>query len=508
MVGSGTFATNMKVLEMGAFDAIMGYDCLKTHSPMTCHWENRTLKFVANGKKIFLQGIRPPPLELQEIRVEQLAKWCAGNEVGAFAIVETLDTTAEQSPPPEVQIVLYQYQDIFEDPKTLPPERPLDHTIPLLPNAIPVNSKPYRYSPLHKDEIEKQVNELSAAGLITPGTSSFTSLVLLVHKKDGSWRFCMDYHKLNDITVKNRFPMPIINQILDELVGATYFSKLDMRSGYHQVRMKKEEEHKAAFKTHHIYYQFKVMPFGLTNAPATFQCIMNTVLEPFLRKFVLAFLDDILIYSPDLESHVQHLRMVLDKLREHKLYMKLSKYSFAQSQLAYLGHIITEKGVAADPSKIESMVNWPILNSITELRGFLGLTGYYRKFIHHYEILAKPLTNLLRKKQFEWSHVAQQAFVQLKHTMISTPVLAIPDFALPFIVETNACDLGIGAVLMQNDQLVAYLSKALGPLHQKLSIYEKEFLVLIMAVETWRPYLQRQEFIIRTDRKSLSHLTE
>lgn len=371
-----------------------------------------------------------------------------------------------------------------------------------------MNSKPYRYSPLHKDEIERQVKALLSAGLISHSTSPYASPVLLVQKKDGSWRFCVDYRKLNDITAKNRFPMPLIDEILDELVGTKYFAKLDMRAGYHQVRMKLEDEHKTAFKTHHGHFQFRVMPFGLTNALATFQCLMNDVLSPFLRKFVLVFLDDILIYSPSLDTHIDHIKQVLLKLREHNLFMKMSKCTFAQQQLEYLGHIIFYKRVATDPTKTEAMLQWPVPQTVTELRGFLGLTGYYRKFVKHYGIIAKPLTLLLRKKQFEWSEAAQHAFEALKLAMTTTPVLALPDFTTPFIVETDASDVGIGAALMQKEQHVAFLSKALGPLHQKLSIYEKEFLALIMAVEKWRPYLQRQEFTIRTDHKSLSYLNE
>ena len=352
------------------------------------------------------------------------------------------------------------------------------------------------------------MKQLLAAGLITQSCSPFACPVLLVLKKDGSWRFCVDYKKLNDITVKNRFPMPLIDEILDELARTTYFTKLDMRSGYHQVRMKQEDEFKTAFKTHQGHYQFWVMPFGLTNAPATFQCIMNEILAPFLRKFVMVFLDDILIYSPDFETHIHHLTLVLDKLRENQLFMKASKCSFAQTKLEYLGHIISDKGVATDPSKIEAMITWPVPTTVTALRGFLGLTGYYRKFVQHYGLIAYPLTQLLRKKQFQWNAQAQQAFEQLKQAMASTPVLALPDFNEPFIVETDASDVGISAVLMQKGQPIAYLSKALAQQHKHLSIYEKEFLALIMAVEKWRQYLQHHEFIIRTDHKSLTYLTE
>jgi hypothetical protein len=267
-----------------------------------------------------------------------------------------------------------------------------------------------------------------------------------VLKKDGSWRFCVDYKKLNAMTIKNRFPMPLVDEILDELAGTRYFSKLDMHSGYHQVRMQQGGEYKTAFKTHQGHYQFKVMPFVLTNAPATFQCIMNEVLAPFLRKFVMVFLDDILVYSHTWETHMAHLRQVLLKLREHKLYMKSSKCSFAQIQLEYLGHIISDIGVAIDPSKTEDMLKWPVPTNVTELRGFLGLTGYYRKFVKYYGVIAIPLTQLLKKNQFIWSEQAQEAFEALKQAMVR--VLALPDFQQSFIVETDACESGIGATLL------------------------------------------------------------
>ena len=236
--------------------------------------------------------------------------------------------------------------------------------------------------------------------------------------------------------------------------------------------------------------------------------MMNEVLQPYLRKFVLVFLDDILIYSPSWESHLAHLRLVLLQLRHHNFFLKRSKCSFAQDQIDYLGHIISRAGVATDPAKTEAMLAWPTPTTVTELRGFLGLTGYYRRFVPHYGIVAKPLTNILKKQQFIWTTAADQAFQDLKHLMAHTPVLALPNFGDPFVVETDACATGVGAVLMQHGRPIAFLSKALGPQHQQLSIYEKEFLALIMAVEKWRSYLQRQEFIIQTDYKSLSFLTE
>jgi hypothetical protein len=250
------------------------------------------------------------------------------------------------------------------------------------------------------------------------------------------------------------------------------------------------------------------MPFGLTNAPSTFQCLMNELLQPFLRKFVMVFLDDILIYSPSLAKHEQHLQQVLEVLQTNKLFLKFSKCSFAQKSLEYLGHIILVDGVATDPTKTQAMLKWPQPTNVTELRGFLGLTGYYRKFVRHYGLIAKPLTQLLKKKGFGWNETATKAFLALKTAMMTTPVLALPNFSDTFTIETDACMDGIGAVLMQKGKVVTFLSKALGEKHKHLSIHEKELLALIMAVDKWRQYIQHQEFLIKTGHKSLAYLNE
>lgn len=302
--------------------------------------------------------------------------------------------------------------------------------------------------------------------------------------------------------------MPVIDELLDELAGAKIFSKLDLRAGCHQIRMLPGDEAKTTFKTHQGHYQFRVMPFGLCNAPATFQCVMNTVLRPCLRRCVLVFMDDILVYSASVEEHVQHLREVLQLLLDHQLFVKESKCSFACDTLEYLGHIVSANGVATDPRKTQAMQDWPLPTTVTELRGFLGLTGYYRKFVRNYGVIARPLTNLLKKKGFHWDAAATAAFEALKLAMVTTPVLQLPDFSKKFVVETDACDTGIGAMLMQDDHPLAFLSKPLSAVHQQLSIYEKEFLALLMAVDRWRPYLQRDEFVIRTDHHSLCFLED
>jgi hypothetical protein len=224
-------------------------------------------------------------------------------------------------------------------------------------DARPPNSKPYRYSPLQKDEIERQVTEMLRSGVITHSMSPYAAPVLLVKKKDGSWRFCIDYRRLNLATIKNKFPLPIVDELLDELAGASFFSKLDLRAGYHQIRMRPEDEEKTAFKTHHGHFQFRVMPFGLTNAPATFQCLMND----YARKFVIIFLDDMLVYGASLQEHEIHLRLVLACLRQHQLYVKDSKCSFVQDCIEYLGHVISKDSVAIDAEKTQAMQAWPYL---------------------------------------------------------------------------------------------------------------------------------------------------
>ncbi|KAJ4786652.1 polyprotein [Rhynchospora pubera] len=361
---------------------------------------------------------------------------------------------------------------------------------------------------LPKDEIEHQCTTMMSQGLIQPSTSPFSSPVLLVKKQDSTWRFCVDYRALNAITVKDKFPIPMVDELLDELKHAHFFTKLDLRSGYHQVRMHEADIHKTAFRTHHGHFEFLVMPFGLSNAPLTFQALMNDVLRPFLRQFVLVFFDDILIYSRSWAEHLKHVHTVLLQLRLHNLKLKRSKCTFGQTSVAYLGHVITHNGVSMDQAKVQAISDWPEPSSVRALRGFLGLAGYYCRFIQDYGILAAPLTKLLKKGTYSWSPEAATAFAALKKALSRSPVLQLPDFTLPFTVECDASASGFGAVLHQGSGPIAYFSRPVPAHMAKLAAYERELIGLVKAVRHWRPYLWGTKFTVRTDHYSLKHLLD
>jgi hypothetical protein len=357
-----------------------------------------------------------------------------------------------------------------------------------------------------KNFVELLIKSMLKNAEIRPSKSPYSSPAILVRKKDKSWRLCVDFRGLNDMTIKNKFPIPVIEDLLDELNGAIIFSKFDLRSGYHQIRMKHEDIEKTAFSTHMGHYEYLVMPFGLCNAPATFQELMNNIFSPYLRKFVLVFFDDVLVYSKSEEEHLQHLQIVLQIFRTHQLKAKMKKCRFGQKQVEYLGHIISGNGVQTDPSKIKEILNWETPATLKKLRGFLGLTGYYRRFIPQYALICQPLYSALKKNAFHWGQPQQDAFELLKQTMSKPPLLRLPDFTLPFTLETDACATGLGAVLMQQGKPLAYFSKCLGPNTMTKSVYEKEALAILQALKKWRHYFLGNKLIIKTDQSSMRYL--
>ena len=366
---ANVLASTLRVFALKGYDLILGIDWLESCGDMWIGWEKKTLRFRHEGKRITLKGIKDRTDSCTQISGGHLHKLL---KAGALAQVIQLCAVQEQADSghdihPVIAQVLLDNEQCFGDPQELPPHRSFDHHINLVPGAKPVSVRPYRYTPQQKDEIEKQISEMLRKGIIKPSHSPFASLVLLVKKKDGCWRFCVDYRHLNAITVKNKYPMPIVDELLDELAGARYFTKLDLRSGYHQIRLTEEDEAKSAFRTHSGHYEFRVMPFGLSTAPATFQSAMNQVFAQQIRKSVLVFVDDILIYSNTIEDHAMHLAEVFQLLRKHNLFVKRSKCSFAQQSLEYLGHIISVDGVATDPAKVEAIKSWPRPTNLKQL---------------------------------------------------------------------------------------------------------------------------------------------
>lgn len=327
----------------------------------------------------------------------------------------------------DIEKVVSEYDVLFQEPKGLPPKKGIVHDI--LQQDVPLpNIGMYKLSALENAEIKKQVQELLQKGFIRPSTSPCGSPIVLVRKKYGSWRMCIDYRALNMITIKNRYPLPRIDDILDQLKEVVYFTKLDLHSGYHQVRVAKQDAWKTAFKTKQGLYEWLVMPFGLTNALATFMRLMNNVLRTFLDDFVLMYLDDILICSRMWEEHLKHVKQTLDVLKREKLYVKLSKCEFGKTSLNYLGHIVGGGELKIDPSKVATIVNKPKPRSTREVRSFLGAVKYWRKFISNFSWIAAHLHALTElNKLFQWGGKHQKAFNTLKEKISTTLVLALLD---------------------------------------------------------------------------------
>ncbi|GJW05024.1 reverse transcriptase domain-containing protein [Tanacetum coccineum] len=357
------------------------------------------------------------------------------------------------------------------------------------------------------DAFMPKLQELQDKGFIRPSHSPWGAPVLFVKKKDGSFRMCIDYRELNKLTIKNRYPLPRIDDLFDQLQGARYFSKIDLRSGYHQLRVHDDDISKTAFRTRYGHFEFTVMPFGLTNAPAVFMDLMNRVCKPYLDKFVIVFIDDILIYSKTKEDHENHLRLMLDLLRKEKLYAKFSKCEFWLQEVHFLGHVVNHDGIHVDPSKIEAVKSWKAPTTPSEVRSFLGLAGYYRRFIENFSKIAKPLTSLTQKNQkYEWGEKQEESFRTLKDNLCNAPILSLPNRVEDFMVYCDASNQGLGCVLMQRDKVIAYASRQLKSHEKNYTTHDLELGAVVFALKIWRHYLYGTKSVIYTDHKSLQHI--
>ena len=348
-------------------------------------------------------------------------------------------------------------------------------------------------------------------GVIKPASGPWASPIVLVRKKDGSVRFCVDYRRLNAITRKDAYPIPRIDDTIDTLAGSRYFTTLDLASGYWQVPMAEEHKEKTAFAAHCGLYQFEVMPFGLCNAPSTFERLMENVLRGLQWQICLVYLDDVIVYSHTFEEHVERLQLIFERIKEAGLKLKPKKCHLFQQQVSYLGHVVSDEGVHTDPEKIQKVRDWPVPANVHEVRSFLGLASYYRRFVPAFAELASPLHKLTEKgREFIWTSECQGAFDKLRHRLISSPILAYPTATDTFILDTDASDFGIGAVLSQSvdgvERVTAYASRSLSKSERNYCVTRKELLALVHHVKHFRPYLYGRQFRIRTDHGALKWL--
>ncbi|KAJ9557239.1 hypothetical protein OSB04_011853 [Centaurea solstitialis] len=500
------FSIDLIPIKIGSFDIIVGMDWMSKHRATICCAEKIVVIALPDGRFLEVYGDKPK----RDIKIVSFMKMRnhLRKECVAF-MAHVVDKSAKEKQIQDIPIVR-DFPEVFpEELPGLPPQRQVEFHIDIIPGAGPVARSPYRLAPSEMQELSNQLQELLDKGFIRPSSSPWGAPVLFVKKKDGSFRMCIDYRELNKITIKNRYPLPRIDDLFDQLQGATYFSKIDLRSGYHQMRVREEDVAKTAFRTRYGHYEFLVMPFGLTNAPAVFMDLMNRVCRPYLDKFVIVFIDDILIYSQSKEDHEQHLRLVLELLKAEKLYAKFSKCEFWIREVHFLGHVVNKEGIHVDPAKIEAVKKWDAPKTPTEIRQFLGLAGYYRRFIANFSKIAQPLTTLTQKdKKFVWGEKQEEAFQLLKHKLCNAPILALPEGTDNFVVYCDASHQGLGCVLMQNEKVIAYASRQLKVHEKNYTTHDLELGAVVFALKIWRHYLYGTKCTIFTDHKSLQHILD
>jgi hypothetical protein len=547
--------TPLTVFPLRGYDVILGMPWLAQHNPKV-DWRGRTITLTDQQQKIHVlkspvrdcrvwapttrESSGPPELQVASMQYIQRAHRMRQLDA-AFLVYQdmlTALTSTEEAEPVRLNAAEEQkeeakplrqtaeeklleeakkrarakWAEVFPEelPPGLPPKREVDHKIELHAGKTPPSRPLYRMSPTELLELKAQLQELIRCGFIQPSKSPFGAPILFVKKKDGSMRMCVDYRALNEITIKNSYPLPRVDELFDRLQGAKYFSKIDLRSGYHQIRIASEDVPKTAFRTRYGHFEFLVLPFGLTNAPATFMHLMHEAFREFLDVFALVFLDDILIFSKTLEEHERHVDQVLEKLHRHKLFAKESKCDLFKTEVEFLGHLVGRQGVRMMSDKVKAVNEWPTPKRVTDVRAFLGTAGYYRKFIKDFSLISAPLTELTKDMvQFHWGEEQEKSFARLKEAMQRQPVLILPDPNLPYVVHTDASGKAVGAVLQQDQghglQPIAYLSKKMLDAETRYPTHEQELLAIIVALNTWRHYLHGSKFIIRTDHKSLQH---
>nr|GEZ38877.1 putative reverse transcriptase domain-containing protein [Tanacetum cinerariifolium] len=440
------FEIKLMPIELGTFDVIIGMDWLaERDAVIVCG--KKVVRIPCRNKTLIVEGHKGPS-RLQVISCIKARKYIGR---GCRMIVAHMTEKKLKDKCLEDVPVIRDFPEVFPDDFSgLPPPRQVEFRIDLVSGASPVERAPYRLAPSDMKELSVQLQELLEKGFICPSSSSWGASVLFVKKKDGSIQTCIDYCEVNKLMIKNRYPLLRINDLFDQLQGSSVYSKIDLRSDYHQLRIKEEDIPITAFRTRYGHFEFQVMPFGLTNAPAVFMDLMNRVCKPHLDKFVIMFIDDILIYSKNKKEHGEHLNIILELLKKEQLYAKFSKCDFWLDSIHFLGHVINNKGVHVDPAKIEAIKNWAVLTTLMNVRQFLRLVGYYQRFIKGFSLISKPLSKLTQKdKKYEWGKEEEEASKILKQKLCSAPILAFPEGTKDFVVYCDASLKGFGAVMMQ-----------------------------------------------------------
>ena len=527
--GDYSDSLNPILYPLNKYDLILGKPWLTKVNPLI-NWRTNDLHFTHNGTDVLwnCRGFKADHIQsrtkgllLTHMHFHSMAT-LPGSEVFLALIHNTPEPSEKTDQPPRTipdmtpevrSIVMEEFADVFPEklPDGLPPDRGDAMKIETEPTADPPFRPVIRLSIAELDELRKQLDDLLSKGFIKPSTSPYGAPVLFVRKKDGTLRMCVDYRGLNKITRKNRHPLPRIDELLDRFRGARYYSKLDLLSGYHQQRLFEPHTHKTAFRCRYGHFEFNVVPFGLTNAPASFSNMMMRVLDPVLDKWVVVYLDDLLIYSKTKAEHLQHLRSVLALLRKNGLYAKLSKCSFMQDETEFLGHTITKDGIKTSAGLSKAIRDWPTPKSTKDVQQFLGLAQFYQQYVSGFAKIALPLSSLLANNiPFKWTDEQQSAFLQLKRAICSAPVLRIFDPDLMTFVDTDASGFAIGAVLLQKDRQgnvhpIAFTSRKLQPAERNYPTHEQELLAVIHALRTWRYYLDGTKFTVNTDHDTLRH---
>lgn len=497
------------VINMTGFDVILGKPWLYYEEPMITSFKDHTWRFRCKAPNLLFMSAK------------RFAKTTTKDSI--FLLVSSLS----KDEAPTIPGAYKEYEDVFSeaDAAKLPSDKVV-HEIKLLNDSVtPPYGPLYPCSAKELDHLLRYLEEMQQKGWIRPSTSPAGAPILFVKKPDGSLRVCVDYRGLNEITVKNRYPLPRIDEMLDRLVGARVFTKIDLRDAYHRIRIKKGDEWKTAFRTRYGHYEYLVMPFGLTNAPATFQSYIHETMRGLLDDFVIVYLDDILIFSKDEKQHEQHVKQVLERLRSANLYAKLSKCEFHQKELKFLGYLINDEGISMDKDRVQAIQDWPVPKSVKDIQSFMGFTGFFRKFIKNYSIITAPLTNMLRgadkypKKLFRLTPEALQAFEDLKKAFTNPPLVRHFDPDRPILVQTDASKWGMGAIMYQPQdgkgpsrrrsdwQPVAFISHKFDATQQNWKVHDQELGAIVFSFQKWRHYLEgsKHEIRVQTDHNNLQY---